>query len=149
MQHTAPTTSPPSQEEGAYELSYKIFADHGLGDPPVEISVEKSMGNDNSVAAVHWLKVARLQICDSPIEPANPIEEWEFPYRNQYGALADDTDDNWGYKFRDPSDGVVKSVWVEKSGPRVGFLDEATFKGLMFASEISKKIVEEPLRRSV
>jgi hypothetical protein len=44
---------------------------------------------------------------------------------------------------------VVKSVWVEKSGPRVGFLDEATFKGLMFASEISKKIVEEPLRRSV
>jgi hypothetical protein len=132
-----------------YELSYKIYADHGLGDPPVEIQVGNSMGNDNSVAAVHWLKVARLGICDSPIETANAIEDWEFPYRNRYGALTDDPDDKWGYKLRDPKDSVVKSVWIEKSGPHASSLDESTFKGLMFASEISQKILEEPLRRSV
>jgi hypothetical protein len=132
-----------------YELSYEIFADHGLGNPPVEIQVGNSMGNDNSVAAVHWLKVARLRICDSPIESANAIEEWEFPYRNRYGTLTDDPNDKWGYKSRDPNDSVVKRVWIEKAGLRVDFLNEATFKGLMFANEISKKIVEEPSRRSV
>jgi hypothetical protein len=147
MQQTSPT-DPPSQE-GDYSLSYKILADYGLGAPPVEIQVGKSMGNDNLVAAVHWLRVARLQICDSSMEPANVIEEWDFPYRNRYGALSDDPNDEWGYKFRDPVDGVIKSVWLERCGPRVDFLNESTFKGLMFASEISQKAPEEQLRRSV
>jgi hypothetical protein len=146
-----PTTNPPPQEEeeGAYELVSKIFADHSLGNPPVEIPVENTMANDNSFAAVHWFKVARLQIWDSPIEAANAAEEGLFPYRNRYGALADDPDDKLGYEFRDPSDGLVKSVWLENFGPGVGFLDEKTFKGLVFVSEISKKVVEEELRRSV
>jgi hypothetical protein len=146
---TTPTTNPPPQEEGAYELSSKIFADHSLGNPPVEIPVENTMANDNSFAAVHWFKVARLQIWDSPIEAANAAEEGLFPYRNRYGAFADDPDDKLGYEFRDPSDGLVKSVWLENFGPGVGFLDEKTFKGLVFVSEISKKVVEEELRRSV
>jgi hypothetical protein len=108
------------------------------------------MANDNSFAAVHWFKVARLQIWDSPIEAANAAEEGFFPYRNRYGALADDPDDKWGYEFRDPSDGLVESVWLEASGTRVGFpLDEATFEVFAFVSEITQKAPEEELRRSV
>ena len=79
----------------------------------------------------------------------NAIEEWELPYRNRYGALTDDPNDKWGYKFRNPVDGVIKSVWLERFGPRVDFLNESTFKGLMFASEISQKAPEEQLHRSV
>jgi hypothetical protein len=141
---TTPTTNPPPQEEaGAYELSYKIFADHSLGNPPVEIPVENTMANDNSFAAVHRFKVARLQIWDSPIEAANAAEEGLFPYRNRYGALADDPDDKWGYEFRDPSDRLVKSVWLEASGTRLGFLlDEATFEMFAFVSEITQKAPE-------
>jgi nicotinamidase-related amidase len=151
---TTPTTNPPPQEEGgggAYELSYKISADHSLGNPPVEIPVENTMANDNSFAAVHWPKVARLQIWDSRIEAANAAEEGLFPCRNRYGALADDPDDKWGYGFRDPSDGLVKGVWLEASGTRVGFLlDEATFKVFAFVSEITQKAPEEEeLRGSV
>jgi hypothetical protein len=94
--------------------------------------------------AVTNLRSARLRILDSPIDPHDLVLETgrEPPYRNIYGPLTDDPHDKWGYRFRDPSDGVVKSVWLEKFGPREDFLDEAKFKALIVVSEIPQRTWE-------
>jgi hypothetical protein len=42
----------------------------------------------------------------------------------------------------------VKSVWLEKFGPKVDFLDEAEFKSLVVVSEIPQRTWEE-LRRQL
>jgi hypothetical protein len=141
---TTPTNQPP-QEENSYQLAYKIFADHARGDPPVETPVGKSTGNASSFMAVHNLRAARLRIRDSPIDPDNLVVETagELPYRNTYGPLTDDPHEKWGYRFRDPSDGVVKSVWLEKSGQRVDFWNEAEFKSLVVVGEIPQRTWEE------
>lgn len=91
--------------------------------------------------AVNNLRYARLRIRDSPIDPDDLVVETggELPYQNTYGPLTDDPHDKWGYSFRDPSDGVVKSVWLEKIGPRVDFLNEAEFKALVVVSEIPQR----------
>jgi hypothetical protein len=140
---TIPTTQP-TQEADSYELAYRIFADHGHGDPPVEIPMGKSTSNANSFMAVTHLRTARLRIRDSPIDPDNLVVETggELPYRNTYGPLTDDPYDKWDYRFRDPSDGVEKSVWLEKFGPRVGFLDEAEFGAWVVVSEIPQRAWE-------
>jgi len=133
----------PTQEGDYYELPYRVFADHGLGDPPVEIPVQKHIANASSFLAANRLRFARLRFCDGPIEAASVAEESEFPYRNRYGPLTDDLHDRWGYRFRDPGDGVVKSVWLERLGPRVDFLNESTFRSLVFVSEIPQRKWED------
>lgn len=126
-------------EEPDYELSYKIFADHGLGDPPVEVLVGKYIDYANSFLAVHWLRQARLRICDSPIAET-------FPYRNHCGPLTDDPHNKWGYRFRDPQDGLVKSLWLERFGGREDFFSKVIFKSLVFVSEVPPRLPEDQAR---
>ena len=104
-------TIPPNHTtQGDYELSYKIFAYHSLGDRPVEVPVGKFIEYANSFLRVHGLKVTRTRMCDSYITAENDADEKKLPYRNHYGPLTDDPHDKWGYKFRDPKDGLIKSL---------------------------------------
>jgi hypothetical protein len=137
-----------STQEDYYELPYKIFVDHGLGNPPAETPLAQSIQCASVFLAVNHLKFARLRICDSFLEAANATDEEKFPYRNHHGPLTDDAHDKWGYRFRDPKDGVVKRMWLEKFGPRVDFLDEAEFKYYMFVSKIRRQEPEDQERQN-
>jgi hypothetical protein len=142
-QTEAKTTTPLNHAtQGDNELSYKFFAYHGLGDSSVEVPVGEFIEYANSLLAVHWLKVTRTRVCGSYITAENDSDEKRLPYRNHYGPLTDDPHDKWGYKFLDPKDGLVKSLWLERLGPRVDFLIEMTFKSLVKVSEVPQELLE-------